>query len=237
MKPTILFIHGFGEDAQIWDDFLPNFSWDWDIEKIDYSAWTDCSSIAEYADKIVKELNQGPYYLVGHSMGGYIALELASKYSDKILKVAMVNSTAKADTEEKKVQRAKTAELLRKHGTSVFIRTFLPNMFAESKREELKGLIDILINKYQELSNEALAMATESMSVRADFQSFLQETSIPFLFIAGEEDSFFTIDSILEYLQFPGSKHSLVSLPIVGHHATYEAPTAVHYLLEEFFNQ
>lgn len=232
----LLFIHGFGEDRQIWDDFVPNFEWSHEAEIIDYSDWQDCRSIAEYAQKIKASLPGDAYVLVGHSMGGYIALELASQFPDLVKGVVMLNSTAKADTDEKKQQRDKTIDFLIKNGTALFIESFLPNMFAASKLSERQELINTLKERYIKLSHQALAIATESMKNRKDFQQFMQETQIPFLFIAGEEDSFFSPESILSYLHFNGSSHSLVSLPMVGHHATYEAPGAVHYLISEFLS-
>lgn len=232
---TVLFLHGFGEDRSIWDDFVKQFEWELPIEMVDYASWEDCTSIAAYASKIRSTLKQSNYLLVGHSMGGYIALEMAEQFPEMISGVVMVNSTAKADTIEKQENRNKTIDFIRTYGTEKFIVNFLPNMFASSKVEQHKALIDELASRFKHLSNEALAIATEAMKNRKDFQAFLQETKIPFLFIAGEEDSFFTPESILEFLQFPGSKHSLVSLPLVGHHASYEAPVALHYLLAEFF--
>ncbi|MEY2792087.1 MAG: hypothetical protein RJA76_79 [Bacteroidota bacterium] len=236
MSP-ILFIHGFGEDRSIWDDFVYSFDWDQEIDIIDYSNWVDCGSIAAYAQKIKEIVKENHYHLVGHSMGGYIALELAKQFPDFVSSVIMLNSTARADNEEKKANRLKTIEFLRVHGTKKFISSFLPNMFAKSKLEQHQALIVELTERFKLLSNEALANATEAMKNRNDFQEFLKETKIPFLFIAGEEDSFFSPESILEYLQFPGSKHSLVTLPQVGHHATYEAPIAVQYLIAEFISQ
>lgn len=234
--PNLLFIHGFGEDRKIWDDFLSQHEFSLPVEIIDYSDWVDCESIEAYADKIKSQLTSDSYVVVGHSMGGYIALELASKFSELVKGVVMVNSTAKADTEEKKSNRDKTIDFLLNHGTATFMESFLPNMFANSKREERKEVIQTLLERYVSLSNQALAKATDCMKNRKDFQAFMQETSIPFLFIAGEEDSFFTPESLLEFLHFSGSTHSLVSLPMVGHHATYEAPAAVHYLISEFLS-
>ncbi len=234
---TILFIHGFGENRSIWDDFVQQVDWELPYQIVDFSDWVDCHSISDYAIKIKKELTDVSYHLVGHSMGGYIALQLASSFPEIVKSVTMVNSTAKSDTDEKKEHRLKTIDFLRKHGTEKFITSFLPNMFAASKIEQHQDLIAELIDRFKNLSNEALALATESMKDRKDFQAFLKETSIPFLFIAGEEDTFFTPESILEYLKFEGSKHSLVTLPHVGHHASYEAPIALYYLLVEFITE
>jgi len=234
MDIQLLFIHGFGEDRRVWDDFGTQFDWDVPIEIVDFSDWVDCKTVREYALKIKNSLPAGSFHVIGHSMGGYIALELAQQFPNLVSSVTMVNSTAKADSDEKKSHRDKTIEFLHQHGTELFIDSFLPNMFAPSKRAQHQELILQLIERYRTLSNRALMSATESMKNRLDFQQFLQETSIPFLFIAGEEDSFFTPESILEYLKFPGSKHSLVTLPNVGHHATYEAPIAVQYLIAEF---
>lgn len=234
--PSLLFIHGFGEDRRVWDDFLAHHEFSLPIEIIDFADWVDCDSIEAYADKIKSQLSSESCVVVGHSMGGYIALELAAKYPDWVQGVVMVNSTAKSDTEEKKNQRDKTIEFLQNHGTAKFMESFLPNMFANSKREERETIIQELMERYVQLSNQALAKATECMKNRKDFQDFMQETKIPFLFIAGEEDSFFTPESLLSFLHFSGSSHSLVSLPMVGHHATYEAPGAVHYLISEFLS-
>ncbi len=232
--PKLLFIHGFGEDRSIWDDFIAQFDWSEEIEVVDYANWVDCTSIAAYAQKIETNLVGNSYHVIGHSMGGYIALELAKQFPALVLSVIMVNSTAKSDTTEKKENRKKTIEFLLKHGTETFMESFLPNMFAASKVAEHQVLIQELQSRFKSLSKDALAAATASMKEREDFQQFLKETTIPFLFIAGEEDTFFSPESILDYLKFPGSIHSLVTLPSVGHHASYEAPIALQYLIAEF---
>jgi pimeloyl-ACP methyl ester carboxylesterase len=69
------------------------------------------------------------------------------------------------------------------------------------------------------------------MRDRKDFTAFVQETSIPFLFILGAEDILIAPESITRFI-----KNSIVILPNVGHQGTYEAPDAVAEAINQFVN-
>lgn len=76
MPGSLVFLHGFGEDARIWDDFIPDFSWSEKPFVPSFAHWTSAKSIGEYAREILAILPQdGKFNFIGHSMGGYIALE------------------------------------------------------------------------------------------------------------------------------------------------------------------
>ena len=222
----LVFLHGFGEDEQVWSDFLPFHSFTFSTICPGYAEWTDCATLADYARKIVASLPlSGDFILVGHSMGGYIALEIASQFPERVKKVVMLHSTFLPDTQEKKMNRDRTAELLAKKGTGFFIGPFLPNLFATASQE----LISTLVSRYRELSAAGLIAATKAMRDRNDFTTFVQTTNIPFLFILGEQDALISPESITRFVT-----KSVVILPNVGHQGTYEAPEAVAMAINQF---
>jgi pimeloyl-ACP methyl ester carboxylesterase len=169
--------------------------------------------------------SESDFILVGHSMGGYIALEMASQFPERIQKVVMLHSTFVADTEEKKINRDRTADLLDKKGTGFFIGPFLPNLFASASPD----LLATLAERYRYLPASGLIAATKAMRDRKDFTTFVQTTEIPFLFILGEKDSLISPESITRFV-----KKSVVILPNVGHQGTYEAPDAVAEAINQF---
>jgi pimeloyl-ACP methyl ester carboxylesterase len=222
----LVFLHGFGEDERVWSDFLPFHSWSFSAICPSYADWTDCATLADYARKIISSLPLfDDFILVGHSMGGYIALEIASQFPERVKKVVMLHSTFVADTQEKKINRDRTVELLAKKGTSFFIGPFLPNLFASASQE----LISTLASRYRELPAAGLIAATKAMRNRTDFTSFIQTTDIPVLFILGEQDALISPESITRFVT-----KSVVILPNVGHQGTYEAPEAVAMAINQF---
>jgi hypothetical protein len=56
MLTKFVFLHGFGEDQRVWSDFLPLFSWPFEYIVVDYSTWTDCLDIKDYAIKIMSDI-------------------------------------------------------------------------------------------------------------------------------------------------------------------------------------
>lgn len=224
----LVFLHGFGEDERVWADFLPFHTWPFSIICPAFAEWTDCATIADYARKIVSSLPSDSHFiLVGHSMGGYIALEIASQFPERVQKVVMLNSTFVADTEEKKINRNRTADLLEKKGTGFFIGPFLPNLFASASPD----LLATLAERYRNLPAAGLIAATKAMRDRSDLTTFVQTTDIPFLFILGEKDALISPESITRFVT-----KSVVILPNVGHQGTYEAPKAVAEAINQFVN-
>jgi hypothetical protein len=94
-----------------------------------------------------------------------------------VKQVVMLHSTFLADTEEKKINRDRTADLLEKKGTAFFIGPFLPNLFATVSQE----LIATLAERYRTLPAAGLIAATKAMRDRSDFTTFVQKSNIPYL--------------------------------------------------------
>jgi pimeloyl-ACP methyl ester carboxylesterase len=230
----LVFLHGFGEDARIWDDFVPNFSWPYSYVCPNYAEWTDCYRISDYAQKLLAKLPEdASLIIVGHSMGGYIALAMAELFPDRIERVILLHSTASADSEEKKNQREKTKSFLQVHGVRSFLGPFVSNLFAPAFVHSNPLLMRELSDRYVHLPAEALIAATEAMKQRPDAWDFLEKTALPFLFILGDEDALIPHEAILRGLEGK-AKHKCVILNHVGHQGTYEAPNACFQAMANF---
>lgn len=231
MSAQLVFLHGFGEDSRIWDDFIPRFTWTKKPIVPSFAHWTSVKSIADYAREILVSLPQdGKLTLVGHSMGGYVALEMANLFPERIEKVVLLHSTALPDTAEKQINRNRTIEFIMKHGASVFIKSFVANLFAPDFAANNRVLMDQLIARYHNLEADGLIAASNAMRDRADFTTFLRDTHIPFLFIHGDVDPLISTESILAIK----AHHKCVILPEVGHQGVYEAPFACYDAIQSF---
>jgi len=230
-------LHGFGEDARIWQDFMPDAFSEYITHCPNFAEWTDCLSITSYAQKIAKNLPQNSQFIfIGHSMGGYVALEIAYQFPSITRGVVMLHSTCLADSSEKKIQRDKTAAFIAEHGTETFIRSFVGNLFTPSFIDERRETLNQLITRYQGLDAQGLVAATLAMKERHDFQAFLENSPIPFLFILGDLDPLIPVGSILEILEGK-DQHKYVILKGVAHQGCYEAPEQTLQAILAFINE
>jgi pimeloyl-ACP methyl ester carboxylesterase len=191
MKPTLVLLHGFGEDARIWDGFRWFLQKDYHVLCPDYAQLSHLPTLDHYADWLHQQLQAAQVrscVLVGHSMGGYIALAFAERHGGMLQGLSLFHSTAAADSEERKALRLKNVAFLEAHGGAAFVQNFSPNLFSEAFGQAHPELLAQHIQRYSQLPTEALVMAMEAMRQRPDRQSVLAQISYPVQFVIGMLD-------------------------------------------------
>lgn len=238
MKTTniVVLLHGFGESSAIWDSFKPLLSDEYEYITFDYSQITFCQTIEEYADWVYSEIEQlkiQHFVLIGHSMGGYIALAFAEKYKHYLAGLGLFHSTAFADSEERKEIRLKTVSFIEKHGSAEFIADFLPKMYADEFRKKHEVYIQKQLKDNQLLPAAALITATKAMRTRADKTAVLKNLDLPILMIIGMKDKFMAYNAALEQVAYPKNPYTLI-LAHVAHAGMIEAPNVCAGAVNEF---
>lgn len=234
MKSSLVFLHGFGEDARLWDDFLPIGFSGLIFHTPNFANWVDCESISDYARKIHEALPRTEnFILIGHSMGGYIALEIANLFPERIDGVVMLHSTMLADSLEKQLQREKTAAFIQEKGSEIFIKSFVSKLFAPRFVATHQDLLITLAVRYADIAQSGLIASTLAMKNRHNKVSFIQSTDIPFLFILGDEDPLISVESVVDVIGVK-DQHKYVILSDVAHQGCYEAPAETFAAINQF---
>jgi pimeloyl-ACP methyl ester carboxylesterase len=221
---NVIFLHGFGEDASVWNDFINQLPKKYSYFTPDYASLTTYESIEDYANwlkEFTQEKNISECVIIGHSMGGYIALTFAEKYSEMIVGLGLFHSSALPDNEERKEIRLKTVRVIDQQGTAKFIKGFYPNMFSEEFREKNSVFIEKQIEKFAYFPKEALINAQIAMRNRIDTRTVLTNANYPIMILAGEKDSFVPLEVALEQISLLKNNQSAV-LPNVAHAGMFE---------------
>lgn len=216
---TIVLLHGFLENSMMWHFFTEAFRTSKRIVTIDLlgHGQSDClgyvHSMEENAAvvfEILLHLNIKNFSIVGHSMGGYVALAFAERHSEMITKLALLNSTAAADNAEKKENRDR-AILVVKRDYETFVRMAIGNLFAEKNRETLSDIIEK--TKLQALKTplQGIIASLEGMKIRADRTTFFKNFDTKKLLILGQKDAVLNFDEAKKQAQ--NSNIEMVSFP------------------------
>jgi pimeloyl-ACP methyl ester carboxylesterase len=192
----------------------------------------------ELADSIKAILDAeetGRVVMIGHSMGGYIALAFAAKYPERLQAFGLFHSTAYADTEEKRAVRRKGIEFIRKNGSAPFIKQTTPDLFAEKTRRERPQIVADLVSRYADFNSDSLVHYYEAMIGRPDRTEIVKRSAGPVLFIIGEQDSAIPLGSILPQTHLPASAHIHI-LENAGHMGMLEEAQRSNTILKEFLS-
>lgn len=246
----VLFLHGFAEDGEVWThqaSFLhqfytiitPDLPGSGQSELLEKKDGADVT-MADYADCIYDLLvHEGisRCFVFGHSMGGYITLALAEKYPDKIQGFGFVQSTAFADSEEKKAMRLKGINTIEQYGSYAFVKSTTPNLFSDEYKATHSAEIESLINKGKQFSKAALQQYYTAMRLREDKTPVLKSSLVPVLFIAGKEDKAAPIADLLQQVHMPSVSYIHI-LTVAGHMGMWERAGEVNeYLLSFIKNE
>jgi pimeloyl-ACP methyl ester carboxylesterase len=195
-NPLVL-IHGFAEDGGIWQNQVPFLKDRFqliipDLPGSGRSELTEDMSIegmAEVINAILSEEKITGCSMAGHSMGGYITLAFAEKYPDTLTSIGLVHSSAFADSDEKKANRLKSIEFVKKNGAFEFLKAVIADLFTENWSSANPAIVETQIEKSKNFTDEAIIQYYRAMVNRPDRTSVLKNFPRPVLFIIGEHDN------------------------------------------------
>ncbi|GAA4457932.1 alpha/beta hydrolase [Nibrella saemangeumensis] len=238
-KPVLVLIHGHGVDASLWDGLYAVLSSEYPIIKPDFSGLTSHDTVEAYAEELYSLLMGAggkQCVLIGHSMGGYIALAFADAHPEMLLGLGLFHSTAFADDEDRKAKRQQAIEKLENEGSRAFIEDVVPKMFADSNQERMADTLRQLVNKSSAIPAEALVAGIKAIRSRPDRTHVLKNARYPVLLIVGRQDNLVPFDKSQALFDMPADAETLV-LENSGHLGMIEQPAETTQAIQEFLRR
>jgi pimeloyl-ACP methyl ester carboxylesterase len=243
-EQAILLIHGFGEDHAIWKNQIEFLSTHYRVIApnlpgvhckplaLHHSQAPNIRMYVEVLHELMHHLHIEQYYIVGHSMGGYIGLSFADYYVNHVEGLLLFHSTTYEDNEAKKTSRMKVAEFIQEWGVSKYLEIATPNLFGDAFKKTNPGIIQNVIDSGSGISQEAMIQFVFAMRNRKAMTHLLQQHTIPVWMIVGDADLAVPIQDSLEQIKLLPSSNCLV-LNNVGHMGMFEGTDQVN----EFIHQ
>jgi len=194
-------------------------------------------SVDAYADDIaalIELWKTGPVILVGHSMGGYIALAFSRRHPKLLRGLIFAASRATADDDETAANRRSVAARLRTEPPGFVAEAMLPRMASEDNRDPhvlraIRALMD-------PLRADGIACAQLALASRPDSSALLSALACPALVVAGEKDA---IVPLSEAGIFAAGfrKGRLEVVEGAGHLVGWEKPAEFNAILEKWVDR
>lgn len=233
-------LHGFLENQTMWGSYIAEFSKKYRVITIDLLGHgeTEClgyiHSMEDNADAVhavLSELRIRKAVFVGHSMGGYVALAFAELYPETLKGLVLLNSTTRADSEERKINRDRAIVAVKQNYAS-FIRMSIANLFSEDNREKMIDAIEKVKIEALKTPLQGIVASLEGMKIRKDREVLLHFAHYPILLVLGKKDPVLIYDESLEQIENTAVK--LVTFPD-GHMSHIENAVELKKVLLDFF--
>lgn len=241
---AVVLLHGFGETGDVWQQQAEVLSEHFrvlipDLPGSGRSAITDDMSMEGLAAVLLHLLNQeniSRCILIGHSMGGYIALSFAAQYDKYLRGLGLFHSTAYADSEEKKLARRKGIGFIEEYGAHAFLKTSSPNLFSPLIHDQQPALIEEFVEGLRNFSADALVLYYKAMMARPDHTEVLRKATYPVLFVMGPYDQAVPMADSLRLCTLPGKSY-IYTLASSGHMGMLEQPALSGKILLQFASE
>ena len=231
-EQCVVLLHGYLESMLVWDEFVDLLKKDLRVVTLDLPGHGvsmingEVHTMEYLADCValtMDALGIDKYSVVGHSMGGYVALAMLDKYAKHLENITLLSSTTSADSQEKCDRRRREIELI-KAGKKNTLARLVPHVgFAAQNVNRLKDYIEDIRELILISEDEGVIAILGGMIERKSRGEQLRDSGIPHLFIFGHHDYYIpqeVADEMIE--QDPNAK--VVWLEESGHMGFYEEP-------------
>lgn len=245
--PPLLLIMGLGSDLSAWMFQIPEFSKKYQVVAFDNRGVgrTDAPdkpySVKMMADDTVGLMNAlriDVAQIVGVSMGGFIAQELALKYPGRVKSMALVCTAAKSLPKCNSIISGWSAAVSDEVSAKTFVQLGLPYLFTdrffEDQQMVQKAMEILSSNPYPPTVHGYARQVTAC--IQHDTRARLKAITVPTLVLVGKEDNLLPVKLSEELASLiPNAK--LVVLDGGGHGFTAEIPDKFNQAVLEFLTQ
>lgn len=160
-------------------------------------------TIRAFADHVLSQIHFSPgdtLLLVGHSMGGYIATDIAARFPNETHALVLYHSKISNDSKEKQLDRARAIELSQAN-TPLYISTMLRNTISQDNISRVKSNLDAMIQSALDcISHECIRACHTAMMHREDRTATIRDAGIKRYYFLGSNDNAIPLSSMEEEL-------------------------------------
>lgn len=175
------------------------------------------------------------FSLIGLSMGGYVAMEILRAAPGRVGKLALLNTSARADTQEQKNRRRALIRIARQGRFNTISDLFFSG-FVHERNQADERLKSTVTEMALETGADAFIRQQSANAARIDSRPFLRDISCPVLVLTGDGDRLIAPAHSEEIHRLvPDSDFKVIDG--CGHLSTLEDPWKVTAELREFLNR
>ncbi len=224
-RTPLLLLPGLLCDAALWSHQAETLS---DLAEVAVADLTKADRIGAAAQGVLASAPD-EFALAGLSMGGYIALEIMRQAPDRVIRLALLNTSARPDTQEKMRFRQELINLARVGQFKGVTRRLLPKLI-HPERVADAVLVENILQMAERIGREAFLRQQRLIMNRPDSRHDLALIHCPTVVICGRQDGLTPLAESEEMAEkIPRAK--LVVIEDCGHLSTMERPRAVSAVL------
>lgn len=220
--PHLVLLPGLVTDSRLWQHQAAALA---DIAHVSVGDLTKGHTIAEMAADVLASAPPGQFALAGLSMGGYVALEIMRQAPERILALALLDTSARPDTPTALENRSEAIELAEKNYQAV-IEGLVPKLLHETHLQD-HALVSLITDMAMSLGNKIFIRQQRAIAARIDSLPSLSAIKCPTLILCGREDAITPIGLHQEMVtEIEGS--GLCIVDDCGHLSALEQPSRVN---------
>lgn len=222
---VVVLLHGYLENMLVWEDFVPLLYKEARIITLDIPGHGisevkgEIHSMDYLADTLaaaLDKLNIERATIVGHSMGGYVALAFAERHANHLDGIVLLHSTPYADSEEKRKNRQREISLIKSGKKELLAHTAPEAGFAIENRNRFRTEIEDLQQTVYLTEDAGIVALLNGMIKRKAQSEMLHNLDKPILFILGRKDGYI-VPEVAEKMVAEHPKAKVVWLDNSGH--------------------
>ena len=239
---TVVLLHGYLENLNVWDGLtgllqpfvrviapdLPGHG----ISEVRGPVHT-MEFLADVVYEALVQSGVEKCTILGHSMGGYVALALAERHPGILDGLVLFSSTPNADSEAKRTDREREIAIVEGGKKELLSRTLPGRGFAPQNRGRFADEIEDLAELTMLTEDEGIVALLRGMAARPDRGEMLRALAVPQLLILGRHDEYITPEVAAAMISAQ-PQAQVVWLEESGHNGFIEEPRASAEAILEF---
>ena len=194
---VIVLVHGFLCSHEVWSELTKRLSKKFRVIAIDLPGHGETPCIGYYHSMellaqcikaVLDKVKVRRYVLAGHSIGGYAVLAFAELFPENVSGLCLLNSSAYADSEEKKKNRDRAIRLVKKEHRH-YVTEVVTSLFAPELLSKLKNDVSKIKRIAEKITKQSIINTLEGMKERKNRDLILKFAEYPVLFIIGKKDT------------------------------------------------
>lgn len=236
----LVFVHGFPFGRSVWLKQADALRTSHRVVVPDLSGLGESEATAgpvtmdSYAADVralLTKLTTAKVVLIGHSMGGYVALAFARRFPQLLRGLVLVSTKAGPDSAEAAAGRRAMAEKVKADGVQIVVDAVAPKMLSAGNLDpRMAGEVRALMAGAKPAG---VIAALIGMAERPDARPHLAELAVPVLVVTGADDTLIPpAESEALAQAIPGAQLSVI--PRAGHLVAFEQPVEFNRILTEW---